>query len=130
VTADEREAHIQQLATELSGAVPTSPLSDIVFKALDRSGWERPASKARLIQVKGGMGRGRQLNQNMAVRRIFVAFFFKKLRRGLRAKPQSLGTAQAIIGRLDSLQLEIPSVSVRTIQVDIRDMQKNGNFGI
>jgi hypothetical protein len=105
VTADKYEVFIQQLATELSGAVPVSPLSDIMFKALDRSGWER-SSKARLIQVKGGMGRGRQLNQAKAVRRVFVAYFFKKLPRALRAKPQSLGTAQAIIGRLDSLQLK------------------------
>jgi hypothetical protein len=130
VTLDEREAAIQWLAIELSGAVPASPLSALLFDANGRAGWERPSSKAPLLQVKGGKGRGRQLKQNMAVRRILVACCFKKLPKSLQAKPKSRGTAQAIIGRLQGLQLKIPSMAERTIQEDIRVMQKNGNFGI
>lgn len=129
MTVGGREAFIQQLAVELSGAVPTSPLSELMFDALKRAGWEPPYSKAQRLQVKGGKGRGRQLNQNMAVRRVFVAHFFKKLPKSLRARPQSLGTTQAIIRRLDGLKLKIPSISDRTIQEDIRAMQENGNFG-
>jgi hypothetical protein len=67
----------------------------------------------------------------LALRRVFVAIFFKQLRPGLRDKPGSLGTAQAILGRLDEMKLgRKPPRTVRTIQADIKFMRKNGNFGI
>ena len=57
MTVDEREAFIQQLAVELSGAVPTSPLSHLMFNALERAGWVQSFSLAEAIQLKGGNGR-------------------------------------------------------------------------
>jgi len=129
MTKGDREALVSRLTTQLGGAIPTCSLSELLFEALERAGWERPSARSQRIQVKGGRGRGRQQNQNMAIRRVFVGYFFKRLSKSLRAKPQSAGTAQAIIGRLDDLQLGLPPVTERTVQADIRAMQMNGNHG-
>ena len=56
---------------------------------------------------------------------------FKKLPARLQAKHGSLGTAQAILGRLDELPFDRkPPMTVRTIQADIKFMREDGNFGI
>jgi hypothetical protein len=134
--ADEREAFIQQLAAELGGAIPISPLSQLIFEAVWRAGWRPPSSKAASRkaasrQKKAAKGRGQQLRVDMAVRRVFVAKFLRDLSEKRRAKPMSTATAQKIIGQLERLNLpRRPPMTVRTIQEDIRFMKKNGNFGI
>jgi hypothetical protein len=111
--------------------IATSPLQEILREAAERAGWRLPSGKADLRQRAAASGRKTQREEDLAHRRLLVMIFFKKLPPALRAKPGSLGTAQAILGRLDDLPWNRrPPMTVRTIQEDIRFMRENGNFGI
>jgi hypothetical protein len=89
------------------------------------------SAKAQHPQRAAARGRTIQREQDLALRRILVAYVFKQLRPGLQATPSSKGTAQAIISRLKTLPFDrVPPMSVRTIKADIFYMKKNGNFGI
>lgn len=113
--------------------IATSPLQEVLHEAALRAGWHLPSAKAVLRQRVAASGRKTQVEQDVAHRRILVSFFFKNLRPDLRAKPGSLGTAQAIIGRIEELpwdKVRKPPMTVRTIQADIKFMRENGNFGI
>jgi len=112
-------------------AVPPTLLHEALNEAAKQAGWTPQSSKAKRRQKAAARGRALQRKLDQALRRIFVADIYKQLRPGLRADPSSIGTAQAIIGRLEKLRLDrMPPMSVRTIQEDIRQMKKNGNFGI
>lgn len=91
----------------------------------------QPSAAAQRRQQTAARGRQKQREEDLAHRRILVAYIFRKLPLRLRAKPSSTGTAQAIIGKLDKLPFERkPPMTVRTIQLDILDMKRNGNFNI
>jgi hypothetical protein len=110
---------------------PPTPLHEVLYEAAGRAGWTPPSAKALARQQTAARGRNSQREEDMAHRRVLVGYLFKQLGRGLRAKPASLGTAQAIIGRLDDLPFyRKPPMTVRTIQADIKFMRENGNFGI
>jgi hypothetical protein len=103
----------------------------VLHEAAKRAGWRPPSAKAQLRQHAAARGRKTQREEDLALRRVFVSIYFKKLRRELRDKPASTGTAQAILGRLDTMKLERkPPMTVRTIQADIKFLKDNGNFGI
>jgi hypothetical protein len=105
--------------------------SKVLHAAAKGAGWHPPSAKAQQRQRVAARGRIIQREEDLALRRVFVAIFFKELRTSLREKPGSTGTAQAILGRLDAMKLERnPPMTVRTIQADINFMRKNGNFGI
>ena len=72
--------------------------------AAKRAGW-RPALLQKVQQSPaGGCARPKsQREEDLALRRILVAYLFKKLRPGLRATPSSTATAQAIIGQLEKI---------------------------
>ena len=58
-----------------------------------------------------------------------VSGLFKELPSRLQAKPGSLGTAQAILGRIDEFpwdKVRKPPMTVRTIQADIEFLRKEG----
>ena len=111
--------------------IATSPLQEVLREAAERAGWRLPSAMGQLRQHTAARGRTTQREEDLALRRIFVAIFFKQLRPDLRDKPGSLGTAQAILGRLDEMKLERkPPMTVRTIQADIKFLKENGNFGI
>ena len=111
--------------------IPPTPLHEVLHEAAKRAGWIAPFAKTRPRQQAAARGRTIQREQDLALRRILVAHVFKQLRPALQAKPSSMGTAQAIIGRLNGLPFNRrPPMSVRTIKADIRIMRKNGNFGI
>jgi hypothetical protein len=113
--------------------IATSPLHEVLREAAVRAGWHLPSFKAQERQRAAAKGRKTQVEQDIAHRRILVSFFFKKLRRDLRAKPGSERTAQAIIGKIEELpwdKVRKPPMTVRTIQADIKFMRENGNFGI
>ena len=111
--------------------IPPTPLHEVLHEAARRAGWTPPYGKPRSRQQAAARGRTIQREQDLALRRVLVSYLFKQLRAGVRARPSSLGTAQAIIGRLEELPFERkPPITVRTIQEDIRFMRKNGNFGI
>jgi len=111
--------------------IPPSPLHEVLHEAAKRAGWRLPSAKADLRQRVAASGRKIQREQDLALRRILVSHLFKKLRADLRATPGSLGTAQAILGRLEALAFERrPPMTVRTIQADIKFMRENGNFDI
>lgn len=128
----ERESLVAVFAELLRPhAVPPTDLHEVLHDAAKQAGWVLPSAKARRRQKAAARGRVTQRQHGLALRRIFVSIFYKELRPQLRAKPGSLGTAQAIIGRLEKLGLdEVTRFSVPTIQADIRFMRKNGNFGI
>jgi hypothetical protein len=106
-------------------------LREVLHEAAERAGWRRPSATAQLRQHAAARGRITQREEDLALRRVFVAIFFKELRPALRDKPGSLGTAQAIIGRLEAMKVERkPPMTVRTIQADIKFLKENGNFGI
>jgi hypothetical protein len=106
-------------------------LREVLFEAATRAGWRPPSVKAQLRQLAAARGRTIQRKEDLALRRVFVAIFFKELRPGLRDKPGSEGTAQAILGRLDAMKIERkPPMTVRTVQSDIKFLKENGNFGI
>jgi hypothetical protein len=125
-----------EVLTELMDPYGTPPalfqeFRAVLHKAAKRAGWRPPSAKARLRQHTAARGRIKQREEDLALRRVFVAIFFKRLRPGLRNKPGSLGTAQAILSRLDEMKLERkPPMTVRTIQADIKFLKENGNFGI
>jgi hypothetical protein len=139
VAADEeRQALIELYAKYLARKIPKppyalepDPLQEILHEAAKRAGWRPPSAKARQRQRLAARGRIRQRDEDLAIRRIFVSIFFKKLPRHLQQKPSSTATAQAIIGRFETLRFDrnLP-MTVRTIQADITFMRKNGNFGI
>ena len=91
----------------------------------------RLSAKALARQRSAARGRTIQREQDLAHRRVLVMIFFKQLRPSLRAKPSSLGTAQAIVRKLEELPFERkPPITVRTIQADILFMRRNKSFGI
>jgi hypothetical protein len=111
--------------------IPPTPLHEVLHEAAKRAGWSPPSAKAHRRQHVAANARKIQREEDLAHRRVLVSYIFKQLRPDLRARPASLGTAQAIIGRLEQLPFERkPPITVRTIQEDIRFMRKNGNFGI
>ncbi len=106
-------------------------LREVLHEAAKRAGWRPPSAKAQLRQRAAARGRKIQREEDLALRRVFVAIFFKKLRPGLRDKYGSVGTAQAILGKLEEMKLERkPPMTVRTIQADIKFLRENRNFGI
>jgi hypothetical protein len=122
-----------ELFTELLEpcAIPTSDRQEVLQQAAIRAGWRRPSAKAQLRQQVAAQHRKIQREEDLALRRVFIAIFFKTLRPGLQAKPGSLGTAQAILGKLEAMKLERhPPMTVRTIQADIKFLRENGNFGM
>jgi hypothetical protein len=110
-------------------AVPPTLLHEILPEAARRAGWQIVSGPGRRGRISGGKARQAQRNETLGYRRVFVAILFKKLPARFRAKPQSLGTAQAIIGRLQDLNIDVP-MNIRTIQADVRFLSDNGNFGI
>jgi hypothetical protein len=131
-----KQRPLVEIFTELMDPYGTPPaffqeFREVLHKAAKRAGWLPPSAKAQLRQHAAARGRIKQREEDLAIRRVFVAIFFKQLRPGLRNKPGSLGTAQAILGRLDEMKLERkPPMTVRTIQADIKFLKENGNFGI
>jgi hypothetical protein len=125
-----------EIFTELLDPYGTPPVflhqfREILQEAAKRAGWRPPSAKALLRQHAAARGRTAQRKDDLALRRVFVAIFFKQLRPGLRDKPGSLGTAQAILGKLGAMKLErMPPMTVRTVQADIKFLKENGNFGI
>jgi hypothetical protein len=106
-------------------------LREVLHTAAKRAGWRPPSAKAQQRQRAAARGRKIQREDDLALRRVFVAIFFKQLRAGLRAKHGSVGTAQAVLGKLDAMKLKRkPPMSVRTVQADIQFLKGNGNFGI
>jgi hypothetical protein len=132
LTAKEHQELVELFAELLRPyGIPPTLLHEVLCEAAQRAGWTRPSLKARRRQKAAARARTRQREEDLALRRILVAYWFKRLRPRLQAKPGSTGTAQAIIGRLDALKLDRkPPMTVRTIQEDIRYMRKNGHFGI
>jgi hypothetical protein len=124
--------------TELLDPRGTSPeflqeLRRVLHEAARRAGWRVPSAAGHLRQRKAASGRQTQREEDLAYRRILVAVFFKELTKSLQAKSGSLGTAQAILGRMEKLRwdkVRKPPMTVRTIQADIKMMKENGNFGI
>jgi hypothetical protein len=113
--------------------IPPTPLHEVLHGAAKRAGWAPPSASATAQDSQGAATRGRtiQREQDLALRRILVAYVYKQLRPSLQAKPGSTGTAQAIISRLKTLPFDrVPPMSVRTIKADILYMKKNENFGI
>jgi hypothetical protein len=111
--------------------IPPTPLHEVLREAAERAGWRPPSVKADLRQRAAASGRKIQREQDLAHRRILVSHIFKNLPAHLKEKYGSLGTAQAILGRLDKLPfVRRPPMTVRTIQADIEFMRENGNFGI
>jgi hypothetical protein len=111
--------------------IPPTPLHEVLHEAAKAAGWTVPTEKAQLRQKVAARGRNIQREHDLAHRRVLVAYLFRQLRPGLRAKPSSTGTAQAIIGRLEELPFgRRPPITVRTIVADIQFMKRNGNFGI
>ena len=110
-------------------AIPPSLLHEILHEAAQQAGWRPPSVRAQQRQKTAGRSRQAQRRQDMMVRRVFVAIFFKELPLRLRKTAQSLATAQAIIGRLQDISV-VKTATVRTIQADIRALIDNGNFGL
>jgi hypothetical protein len=111
--------------------IPPTPLHEVLQEATIRAGWILPSAKAKRHQQAAAKARKIQREEDLAHRRVLVSHIFKQLRPGLQKRPGSLGTAQAVIGRLEKLTFKrtLP-ITVRTIQEDIRFLRKNGNFGI
>src|ERR1700694_1717034 len=79
--------------------IATSPLQEVLREAAERVGLLPPSAKPQQRQKSAANGRKIQREEDLADRRLLVASFFKELRAGLRDKPSSTGTAQAILGR-------------------------------
>jgi hypothetical protein len=131
----EQPKTLVELYTELLDPfnIAALPLQEVLREAAIRAGWRLPSPKADLRQRAAATGRMTQRHEDLAHRRLLVASFFRELRPDLRATPSSLGTAQAILGRIEELpwdKLRKPPMTVRTIQADIKFLQENGNFGI
>jgi hypothetical protein len=112
--------------------LPPTPLHEVLHEGAKLAGWSIPRSaNAQRRQQVAARARQVQREEDLAHRRVLVAYLFRQLRPGLQKRPASLGTAQAVIGRLQKLPFDrTPPMTVRTIQEDIRFMKKNGNFGI
>jgi hypothetical protein len=113
--------------------IPPTPLHEILQEAAKRAGWVLPSASAEAQNRQQAAARGRtiQREQDLALRRVLVAYVFKQLQPALQAKPGSQGTARAIIRRLKKLQFgRTPPMTERTIKADILVMRKNRNFGI
>jgi hypothetical protein len=136
LTQREYEALVKRFAELLQ---PTGyyaariPLRRVLCEAAQQAGWYLLSPKIQQRQMAAVRGRTNQREEDLAIRRVFVAALFKRLPLRLRQKPGSLGTAQAIIGQLEKLLLTLerkPLMTIRTIQADILFMRRNGNFGI
>ena len=113
--------------------IATSPLQEVLREAALRAGWYLPSPQVVLRQRAAANGRKTQREHDLAHRRLLVSIFFKQLPITLQSAHGSLGTAQAIIGRIERLpwdKVRKPPMTVRTIQADIKFMKENGNFGI
>ena len=111
--------------------IPPTPLHEVLHQAANRASWTPPSQKAQRRQQIAAQARKIQREEDLALRRVFVSCIFKQLRPDLQKRPASLGTAQAIIGRLEKFPFpRKPPITVRTIQEDIRFLRENGNFGI
>lgn len=132
LTAKEHKALVERFTDLLQPyGIPPTPLHQVLHEAAQRAGWRPPSPKIQQRQDSAARARTIQREYDLAHRRVLVAIVFKNLPPRLRQKPGSLGTAQAIIRRLDELPFERkPPITVRTIQADILFMRKNGNFGI
>jgi len=135
LTAQEHKAFVERFAELLrpTGYQATEPLHQVLREAAQRAGWRFPSPKIQQRQMVAAQGRTDQREEDLALRRIFVAHLFKKLSARLQKAPSSTATAQAIIGRLEDLFARIerkPPMTVRTIQADILFMRKNGMFGM
>jgi hypothetical protein len=125
-----------EIFTELLDPYGTPPeflqeLREVLHEAARRAGWRHPSAKAQMRQHAAARGRKTQREEDLALRRVFVAIFFKKLQPGLRDTPGSLATAQKILGKLEEMKFERkPPMTVRTIQADIKFLRENKNFGI
>jgi hypothetical protein len=108
-------------------------LSDVLHEAAKRAGWRPPSPKADLRQRTAARARQTQREEDLAHRRLLVSLFFKKLPARFQSEYGSLGTAQAILGRIEKLpwdKLRKPPMTVRTIQADIKFLRENGNWGL
>jgi hypothetical protein len=132
LTAKEHEALVERFTELLQPyGMPPTPLHEVLHEAAKRAGWQPSSAKVQARQQTAARGRTIQREHDLAHRRVLVAIVFKKLGRRLQEKPSSIGTAQAIIRRLDELPFDRkPPMTIRTIQADILFMRKNGNFGI
>jgi hypothetical protein len=121
-----------EIFTELLDPYRTPPeflreLREVLHEAAERAGWRRPSATAQLRQHAAARGRKTQREEDLAYRRVLASYFFKQLPRRLQAKPGSLATAQAILGRIEELpwdKVRKPPMTVRTIQEDIRSLKK------
>jgi len=135
LTPREHKALVERFAELLqpTGYYASIPLRRLLCEAAKQAGWHLPSAKLQRRQRTAARGRTNQREEDLAVRRLFVAAVFKRLAPRLQKKPSSAATAQAIIGRLEKLLVRIerkPPVAERTIQADILFMRRNGNFGI
>jgi hypothetical protein len=133
LTPQEHKALVERF-TELlqpTGYCADIPVRRVLREAAQRAGWHLPSLKIQQRQKVAARGRTNQREEDLAVRRVFVAAFFKQLPLRLQKKPSSTATAQAIIRQLDKLRIgRKPPMTVRTIQADILFMRRNGIFGM
>jgi hypothetical protein len=131
MSVKDRKSVVTMFADLLRSHVSPSPLHEVLHEAANRAGWTTRSAKAEERQRAAAKGRKIQREEDLAVRRVLVAYIFRQLGPRRRAQPGSTGTAQAIIGKLEDLNFKRrPPITVRTIQEDIRYMRENGNFGI
>jgi hypothetical protein len=134
LTSQEHKALVERFAELLqpTGYYAASiPLRRALCAAAQQAGWHLPSPRIQQRQRVAARGRTNQREEDLAVRRYFVAAFFKQLPLRLRKKPSSTATAQTIIRQLDELRIgRKPPMTVRTIQADILFLTRNGNFGI
>jgi hypothetical protein len=136
LTPQEHKALVERFAELLqpTGYYAASiPLRRALREAAQRAGWHLRSPKIQQRQTAAARGRTNQREEDLALRRIFVAHVFKELPARLRKTPSSTATAQAIIGRLEELPVGIerkPPMTVRTIQADILFMKRNRLFGM
>ena len=134
LTPREHKALVERFAELLqpTGYYAASiPLRRALREAAQRAGWHLRSPKIQQRQTAAARGRTNQREEDLALRRIFVAHLFKRLPLRLRKNPSSTTTAHNIIRGLDKLPFDRrPPMTVRTIQADILFMRRNGNFGI
>lgn len=121
LTPQEHKALVERFGELLrpTGYRATEPLHQVLREAAERAGWHLPSPKLQQRQRAAAKGRGNQREEDLALRRIFVAHVFKQLPLRHRKTPSSTATAQAIIGRLEELLVGIerkPRMTVRTIR--------------
>jgi len=133
LTPREHKALVERFAELLrpTGYYASISLRQVLREAAQRAGWHLPSPKIQQRQKAAARGRTNQREEDLALRRIFVAHLFKRLPLRLRKNPSSTATAHNIIRGLDKLPFDRrPPMTVRTIQADILFMRRNGNFGI